>query len=104
MNRHQIKLAAQNQTLIQFGLGKLANAAQEVGAFRKFMAGEHGADFAKRMMALRGAGMGAAVGGLGGAVVGAASNEDDRFGGAIKGGLGGAAVGGLAGGAHSWFH
>lgn len=102
MNRHQIKLAAQQSTLIQFGLGKLANAAQEVGAFRKFMAGEHAGDFAKRMMALRGAGMGAAAGGLGGAVVGAASNEDDRLGGAIKGGLGGAAVGGLAGGAFGY--
>ena len=102
MNRHQIKLAAQQNTLIQFGLSKLANAAQEVGAFRKFMAGEHAGDFAKRMTALRGAGMGAAAGGLGGAVVGAASNEDDRLGGAIKGGLGGAAVGGLAGGAFGY--
>jgi hypothetical protein len=102
MNRQNIKMAAQQATLIQFGLLKSANAAQEAGAFRKFIAGNSGEDFAKRINALRSAGGGAALGGLAGAAVGAASNEDDRFAGALKGGLGGAALGGLAGGAHGY--
>lgn len=103
MDIAQIKVAAYYSTLAQFGLTKEAEGAKDIGRIRKFFAGENAADALKRLSALRGAQLGAGIGGLGGAVVGAATNEDDRLMGALKGGLGGAAVGGLAGGAHGYY-